>query len=297
MAKPLDARIASALSQDARAATVADLIDELAAQIDATKAEHDRLDAISKSATASEDEAEAAADEVTKLARRMVRLEAKREQLRARHADLLASDRRKAATDRHTAAKARRDELVADLRREVPGLLDKLVEFLVRIEASEAECQGLGNPGYGLEMLESAEALARGCASHWRNGFGSPITRLTQMRIPEFDASTGARNLWPVPHNPMASVQQAEAAERQRRHLEQERRLAETKTYRITPPETPGFQAIVETQTGKKRVTSSSLIARMTPAQAGAARTAGLAVEPAPDGQTIGMPQSGAFLS
>lgn len=296
MAKPLDARIAAALSQDARAATVSDLIDELSAQIDATKAEHDRLDSVSKSATVSEDEAEAAADEVAKLARRVVRLEAKREQLRARHADLLASDRRKAATDRHAAAKARRDELVADLQREVPGLLDKLVEFLERIEASEAECQGLGNPGYGLETLESAEALARGCGSHWRNGVGTPIMRLTQIRLPEFDASTGARTLWPASRpDPLHAYMQGEQEERQRRHREQERRRAETKNYRITPPDTPRFETTVETQTGRRRITSRPIVDLMIPEQVEAARAAGLTVEIAPPGQTIGMPQSGNF--
>jgi hypothetical protein len=296
MAKPLDARIASALSQDARAATVADLIAELTAQIDATQADHDRLDKVSKSATATEDEAEAAADEVAKLARRVVRLVAKRDQLEARHSELLASDRRKAAADRHAAAKARRDELVAELRRDMPGLFDKLVDYLHRIVASDAECQGVGDAGYGLERLESAEAMARGCGGHFRNEVG-PIMRLTQIKLPEFDASKGGRNLWPAPFNPMAAVMEAETRERQRRHAERERIAAETKNYCITPPNVARFQAVVETQVGRKRVTSSPINARMTPAQVEAARADGLTVELAPDGQTYGMPQSGAFLS
>lgn len=296
MAKPLDARIAAALSQDARAATVADLLTELTAQIDEAQADHDRQDEISKSATATEDEAEAAADQVGKLSRRIVRLAAKRDQLQTRHSELLASDRRKAATDRHTAAKARRDELVADLQRDVPGLFDKLVDYFERIQASDAECEGLGDPGYGLERLESAEALARGCGSHFRHEAG-PIMRLTQIRLPQFDASKGGRNAWPVQHNPYAAVMEEQQSAAQRRLAEQQRTARETQNYLITPPNHPRFEVFVETQTRRLRVTSRPVTALMTPFQVEVARSVGLEVQPAPAGQTIGMPSSGEFLS
>ena len=67
MSKPLDARIASAMGQGARIATVLALIEEVDAAISETRVEHDRLDALSKSATAAEDEADAAADDAANL--------------------------------------------------------------------------------------------------------------------------------------------------------------------------------------------------------------------------------------
>jgi hypothetical protein len=94
MAKPLDQRIAAALGASARAATVSSLIDEVQDAMQACQAEHDRLDALSKSATAAEDEADDAADQVFKLSRKLVRLAAKRDQLQARHDELMTSERR-----------------------------------------------------------------------------------------------------------------------------------------------------------------------------------------------------------
>ncbi|WP_060979205.1 MULTISPECIES: hypothetical protein [Pseudomonadota] len=296
MAKPLDARIAAALSADARAATVADLLLELTAQIDDAQAEHDRLDGISKSAIATEDEAEQAADQVAKLARRMVRLEAKRDQLKTRHDELLASDRRKAALDRHAAAKQRRDALVADLQADMPRILNELVDYLDRIKASDAECQGLGEPGYGLERLESAEALARGCGGNFYHG-QMPVPRLTGIKIPEFDASSGARLAWPPRDNSAAEVMSQVQAEARRRSEQKAARERETKNYQITPPDHPGFAVSIETQSGVRRITSQPVIALLTPYQVELAEGFGLKVEPAPAGKTMGMPQSGAFLS
>jgi N-methylhydantoinase B/oxoprolinase/acetone carboxylase alpha subunit len=96
MPKPLDARIAAAMSNDARAATIADLITDVEAGIAACEAERDRLDILSKSATATEAEADAAGDAATKLARKAIRLSAKCDRLRGRYNGLIdARDRKK----------------------------------------------------------------------------------------------------------------------------------------------------------------------------------------------------------
>lgn len=293
MAKSLDDRIAAALGANARAATVSSLINEVQAAMQACQAEHDRLDALSKSATAAEDEADNAADQVFKLSRKLVRLEAKREQLKARHADLLASDRRKAVIERHAAAKARRDELVADLQREMPGLLGKLVEFFERIEDSEAECQGLGNSGYGLEVLECAEALARKCPGNFYIQ-STPIKRLTKMVIPSFYPDSGAALAWPIDHG-AAERQRIAEAERRERLAAKQRLEAQNAQWRdciVTPPHDCANSIAISTYRGEMRVQRDPKQFKMTDEAIADARAKGCDVELLPPGKTLGMPSS-----
>lgn len=198
MAKPLDERIAAAFGATARATTVADLITELDASIADAQAEHDRLDAISKSATTSETEADAAADQVAKLSRRIARLTAKREQLDQHHAALINSERQQRLRKGYDEALARRDKLAVDLRDRWPELVSEIVSLLDRIEASDAEIAVVNRAlPSGAKRLESAEYLARKCK-------GLPSGRFTDIRLLSLDGTGFNEYAWPRHTNPMA---------------------------------------------------------------------------------------------
>lgn len=204
MAKPLDERIAAAMSPDARIATVAELITEVAAAIGDAKAEHDRLDGISKSVTASEAEADAAADATATLNRKIIRLTAKQEQLEQRHKELTESERQTKQRAEYEEIKGRRDTLAAELAERWPVLTGELAALLSRLEASDAECAHLnGKVSGGYERLTSAEATARECPGNFYDDAG-PISRLYSTVLPSLRGKGQDKLTWP-PHRPFGS--------------------------------------------------------------------------------------------
>ncbi len=179
------------MASKARATDIATLIGELAVEITTAQADHDRLDALSKSASATEDEAEAAGDQALKIARRMTRLAAKQEQLRARHAEILSSDRQERLRIERIAAIERRDKLAEDLCARWPVLAAEMFELLQRLEHSDAEMDS--------HREASAEAIARGCPGNFYVD-ASPVTRLLKARIPALSVEGGGQlTVWPKP--------------------------------------------------------------------------------------------------
>lgn len=293
MAKPLDERIAAAMGEGARAATVSGLVDEVVAAIDAAQAEHDRLDAFSKSATASESEADKAADDASKLARKVIRLTAKRDQLQARHEELLNSDRRRRAIEEHAAAKDRREKLVVDLRTDGARIIGELVALVERIKASDDECAAINKAhSYGLEWLDTAEAEARGCSPIFMRGGVSPIPRLVNMKIPTFDATDTSELAWPRPDRPLARLQEMESATRRNAAAKREAEAARWKRYLVEPPLKSATMVSVEHRTGKAGIYREPKILSLSPELAKAAQEKGCQVRLAADNESVGLPSA-----
>lgn len=298
--KPLDTRIAAALGANARAATVSSLIDEVQDAMQACQAEHDRLDALSKSATAAEDEADDAADQVFKLSRKLVRLAAKRDQLQARHDELMTSERRERAVAEHEAVMARRDALVEDLKERVPQIFAELVDLLQRIEASDAECDAAnrsGSTSYGLPWLNSAEAIARDVPATFRHEIGL-IKRLTQMQVPTFHPIGAPALAWPIDRE--AAIRQKIQADQQKaRQAADAQKLAENKRWKrciVTPPDGNRDSIPVSTFSGQQRLQRDPKQFVMTDAAIADAKAKGCAVKLLTPGQTLGMPSAAAVF-
>jgi hypothetical protein len=289
MAQPLDARIAAALGEGARLATVNELIGEVESTIREAQAEHDRLDALSKSATAAEPEAEAAADEAIRLSRRIVRLGAKREQLDARREQLENSERRKRAEAERAAAMATRDQLAADLAERWPVLMGEVVSLLDRIAASDAELQRIGC------RVESAEAIARQCSGNFYNG-ASPLTRLGKFKYPSLTGSGLEELAWPRHVNAFAAQEASMRAHLLQREREKREAAERWKRYVVTPPE-KGERMQVECRGGLKGLYRAPEILVMTAAQVEAAEAKGCKVELAKPNETIGLPTAAAFVA
>lgn len=198
MAKPLDDRIAAALADSARAATVADLISEVGERITATNRERDRLTTFSTALSTSEDAAEQAAVEAAKLAARATRLAAKKGVLEQRHEELLNSERRRRSAEFHAATLADRDQLVAELRETWPVLVDQITSLLQRVIDNDAAIER-ANRDRVAEPLTSAEVVVRGCSPLFMLR-GEHVQRLTRMTIPALDLLAqpiGSPNVWP----------------------------------------------------------------------------------------------------
>ncbi|QTH20811.1 hypothetical protein HRJ34_21180 [Rhizorhabdus wittichii] len=296
MAKPLDDRILAAMGHGARAATVSDLINEVAAAIDVAQIEHDALDARSKSATSPEDEAEAAAEEAGRVARRLVRLQAKRQQLQGRYQELMDSERRKRHVEEYEAIRGRRDQLAADIKDRWPVLVGEIIDLIERIEASDAEIEASRrNVPSGCDWLESAESMARGCPANWYLHGGSPVLRFTKMKIPTFDGTDTLRpNLRPQREERMRMEEQ----ERQRNRSYLAQKAAEEARfarYMVTPPDRQSGPAVsLATQHGAVDCIRRGEL-MMTVEQAAEAQAKGCNVEPLAAGQALSQPADAHF--
>lgn len=301
MAKPLDQRIAAALGASARAATVSSLIDEVQDAMQACQAEHDRLDALSKSATAAEDEADDAADQVFKLSRKLVRLAAKRDQLQARHDELMTSERRERAVAEHEAVMARRDALVEDLKERVPQIFAELVDLFQRIQDSDAECDAINRSGgtmsYGLPWLDSAEAIARAVPGNFF-AQGAPVMRLAQIKLPSFRPDGALVLAWPIDRE-LAQRQRIQAEELRIRQEAQAKKQADGQRWKlciVTPPDGNAASIPVTTFRGKERLQRQPKQCRMTDEGIADAKAKGCDVQLLAPGQSLGMPASAAVF-
>lgn len=221
-----------------------------------------------------------------KLARKIIRLGAKRAQLEARHTDLQNCERRGKAAAAHAEAKARRDELVADLRREWPELERRIVTFLARIKASEAECDAVNRDrSFNLEWLDGAEALARGCPGNFRRDVQG-IARLVDIVLPAFDASGEIGNAWPRPVATFSAMQ-AEQERRRQEKLAKDAERATWKRYIVTPPDTERNGIDIPTVNGMVRLlrTGECMLA---PAHVEQIRALGCKMEGAKEGWSFG---------
>ena len=290
MPKPIDERIAAALAPGARAATVSDLITEVASLIETTKAERAEADRKATAFDTPEAEADDAADAVVKADRRIARFIAAMEQLEARHAEQMASERRKRQVAEHAAIKERRDALVQDLRESWPRIEGEIVDLLRRIEASDAEIAAFqqgGSPA-GLEWLGSAEALARDVPGNWQWPSGGPVQRLTKIKLPTFD---GRESAWPdlrPERERRAAIEAQQRAQFLAAKQQTEAREARFKRYEIAPP-AEARDRHVDCYHGRVEVVRRGAI-RMDDAQVEAARARGFTVTPLAAGKTIGGP-------
>lgn len=287
MPQPLDARIASAMGDGARLATVNELVAEVAAAIADAQAEHDKLDVLSKDAAVAEEAAEQAADDAAKLARRIVRLGAKKEQLTRRAGELENSERRKRAEAEYAQALAARDQLVTDLKEHWPRIAGEIVTLLDRLEASDAECDRSNRVLYGREWLLSAEAVARACPGNFPG-----IIRLKDMKVPALSANTLA---WP---KPVIRFDHGEAHRQQRIQYERERadEAARWSRFFVEPPK--GNQDVIplKVRGGTTTVRRDQVVLVLSVEGVAEARAKGCTVTPAKDNESIGSPAAVAFI-
>lgn len=175
------------------------------------------------------------------------------------------------------AARAEHDELVVDLRREWPELQARMITLLRRIQSSDARVEQANTLGVG--RLESAEADARGVPAIFRDAV-SPIARLTAIRFPNF---TGSGLAWPKPlatFSGEGALMMAEAAARTAKLDKDYDRSRVRKPFTVTSPR---HEMTMISASGKQIGVDQSGPANvmMTEPEAEAARSAGLAVEPA----------------
>jgi hypothetical protein len=184
---------APASSQDA-AALLAEVEAALAAIDDEVKATRQRaLDPLTSSA-----DAEAARAELERVDFDKERLAAQVAALAGRARTLRESEQADAKAAERSAALKERDELAEVIRTRYPELAAELADIASRIVASDARVQAA--TAGGLKREASAEAVARGCAPNFALHGGSPIGRISEIRLPALDASAPA--IWP-PRNVM----------------------------------------------------------------------------------------------
>jgi len=175
--RPLFERIQANLGPHARAADIEALLIDVEAAIASAEQDRSAQHAIAIAASSDDATADAASDAEARSARQLVRLRAQVEQLTARRAEIAASDRRREEAAHKQEAIQRRDALVADLAERWPVIEAEIVALLQRITDSDDEMKAY-------EPSSSAEYLARGL-SGWRHN-GSPVERLTAIRLPSF---------------------------------------------------------------------------------------------------------------
>lgn len=197
MAKPLADRLKAALSANARASDVSQLIEIVDGELSAATAEQAKFHAIAIDVGSSDTAADEAADAELKAARRITRLTGQREQLTARLAELADAERRRENEAAWAIVMAERDQLAADLAAEWPLIEAKIQSFLWRISLSDKKIGSTNT---------SAEAIARGCPAGF-NHQGTPIQRLTQLTLPSFNfAASAFHPAWPPHHREFDQV-------------------------------------------------------------------------------------------
>ncbi|MEI5687749.1 hypothetical protein [Sphingomonas kyungheensis] len=174
MAKPLSERLKAALSANARASDVAQLIDIVNAEIVTATADQAKHHAIAVGVGSSDKEADEAADAENRAARRVVRLTGQREQLEDRLAEITAAEKEREWARVAEERAAEKAQLVADLKAEWPLLEAKMVHLLWRIAIFDKHSN------------DGAEAAARECRGNFYAPSG-PIPRLISIDLPRFE--------------------------------------------------------------------------------------------------------------
>lgn len=280
MAKPLNERIESARATDR--VTITDLealIAEATAERDrqAGAADHHAAEAINLSL--SDDDREEA-DRLAQHCRRTAKAYTTAiDELQAKLEAKRNAESRKAAEEAKAALIASRDELAARLAERIPAIFDELTGLLAEIEQMDAR---------GGTTLESAEAIARGVPGNFYIG-PSPVTRLVNMKIPEF----GGRGLaWP-PDKLAAGFVRMEEASRRQWAAYQESKATEHgrwKRYMVVGP-TNGSRTMIETRRGYTPMGKGDVReAIMTVEGVKDAQANGCTVTPLKDNEVVGLP-------
>ncbi|WP_321323778.1 hypothetical protein [uncultured Parasphingorhabdus sp.] len=192
MAKPLEARIASAIESNRVTTTnLSAIIDEIGIERDQALARHEAASAESVNFALNETDRDDAALQADRASRSIRAFENALEILRPKLAAKQDSDSAKARKKALDDALAARDALADKLRVEWPEALGKLTSLLSEITINDRLMASVGRP------LDGAEAKARGIPGNfYRPGISTPVERLTKMKIPAWD---GKGLAWPPP--------------------------------------------------------------------------------------------------
>ncbi|MBT2133953.1 hypothetical protein KK137_06365 [Croceibacterium sp. LX-88] len=280
MAKPLDERIASALSTDrVTITTLEELIPEAEAEHKRLVVAHARNSADSLDFALSEDDREDAARKSERANRNAIALAKALEQLRTKLATKRESDSRRAAEANRTAALAERDELADRFRDLVPQAVADLVQLFAAIAQNAERLKALGL------HVRDAEAEARDVPGNWYMN-SSPVDRFAEMKIPRLD---GPGRIWPAAPRSIPPAHQDQYGIAIQRAREERARW---KRYFVTPPEKG--EPTIATHSGESVVLSPAIFL-MNSEQVAEAKKAGCEVELAAANQRIGLPSGGSF--
>lgn len=280
MAKPLNERLASARSTDR--VTITDLealIAEAIAERDRQNgaSEHHAAEAIN---LALSDDDREEADRLAQHCRRTAKAYATAiDELQDKLEAKRNSEHRKAAEAAKAAFIADRDELAARLADRIPALFAELTGLLSEIEKMDER---------GGTTLESAEAVARGVPGNFYDGV-SPVSRLTQMKIPKFN---GHGLAWPIDKAAAGFARMAEHNRQQRVDYEASKRAEHDRwaRYLVEGP-TDGSQTMVETRRGYTPMGRGHVCeAQMTAQGVADAKANGCTVTPLKPNETVGQP-------
>ena len=193
-ARPLIDRVTEAMTALASSEEVAKLLPELERTLAETIALRDEKHAVAVSARSDDDTADEAADAAMKATRKIVRLQGQISDVTARVEALRDEEAALARGRERSRVQSVRDKLVADLRKEWPGLAERMVALIARIEESDADCRRVG--------IEGAESIARGCPPNFYVPIGTSgsqlVTRLRAGNVWGLDASTAKAAATPL---------------------------------------------------------------------------------------------------
>lgn len=193
MAKPIDARIANALSNDRIGpADLTALIADANLERDRQLSLHQTNGAESFNLALSEQDRDDAAENAERAGRMANALASALQQLDDKLVAKRANEKSQAKEAKRKAAVAERDNLAIRIAAEWPVLIEHVVDILSAITANDERMRMLG-------LNEaSAECIARGIPAHFYKGNIS-LAQLTKIKLPSFD---GERLAWPVPAAP-----------------------------------------------------------------------------------------------
>ncbi len=230
MAKPLNERIANALSNDnVRTHDLEKLIGEIEGERDRLTAAHAAASSESVDFALNEADREDAAAKAGKYARGAETLANALVRIRERLDERRESENSQAAETERAAAIAERDALAKEFGAFVPQALDRLVDLLRKVAANEQRLRAAG------AAEPNAEAKARGVTGFL--GYAGQVESYSKMKIPAYSK---AGRMWPVDEHSRIAAQVAadysanlarqkaearEAAERKRKEAEEHARL------------------------------------------------------------------------
>lgn len=198
-------------------------------------------------------------------------------QLREKIAQIEARQRRDAQIRAARAALKERDELAAELRAEVPAMLERLVGFIRRIAANDAKIGG----------ETSAEAIARGLPATFSLQL-TQVSRLRDMRIPYFGPENALWTMWPdsleaARERTVMDVwgQRERASRAAEKQAAEKKRRERWKTYEVRAERPGGEPVQIDHRRGRATVDSFPVTVEMEQPQVDAAIAAGLQVAPA----------------
>ncbi|MFT7359265.1 hypothetical protein [Parasphingorhabdus sp.] len=189
MAKPLDARIATAIDSDRVTATdLAAIIDEIGIERDRTLKQHEAASADSVNFALNESDRDDAALQADRASRTIRAFENALEHLRPKLAAKQEGDSAKARKKALDDAFAARDALAEKLSTEWPKLVEQMTGLLSELVINDRLMASVGRPS------DRAEAKARGVPGNFYFPSGIPIAQLSKIKIPAWD---GKGLAWP----------------------------------------------------------------------------------------------------